>query len=80
MKRWLSQCPLHGRCHCMAILSHAFVDNFKKHFKVKIQSLSDEDIVFDLVGIDASIANAFRRILLAEVPTMAIEHVYLWNN
>ncbi|ETV76674.1 hypothetical protein H257_09157 [Aphanomyces astaci] len=60
--------------------SHAFVDNFKKHFKVKIQSLSDEDIVFDLVGIDASIANAFRRILLAEVPTMAIEHVYLWNN
>ncbi|CAK4618702.1 hypothetical protein LEN26_020924 [Aphanomyces euteiches] len=60
--------------------SHAFVDNFKKQFKVKIQSLTEEDIVFDLIGIDASIANAFRRILLAEVPTMAIEHVYLWNN
>jgi DNA-directed RNA polymerase I and III subunit RPAC1 len=42
--------------------------------------LSDEEIVFDLIGIDASIANAFRRILLAEVPTMAIEHVYIWNN
>lgn len=35
---------------------------------------------FDLVGVDASIANAFRRILLAEVPTMAIETVFVFNN
>jgi hypothetical protein len=35
---------------------------------------------FDLVGIDASIANAFRRLLLAEVPTMAIETVFVFNN
>ena len=35
---------------------------------------------FDLIGVDAAIANAFRRILLAEVPTMAIEDVYIWNN
>jgi DNA-directed RNA polymerases I and III subunit RPAC1 len=33
-----------------------------------------------LVGIDASIANAFRRILLAEVPTIAIEDVFVYNN
>lgn len=32
------------------------------------------------MGVDASIANAFRRILLAEVPTMAIETVYIFNN
>jgi len=32
------------------------------------------------VGVDASIANAFRRILIAEVPTIAIEHVYVFNN
>jgi DNA-directed RNA polymerase I and III subunit RPAC1 len=25
---------------------------------------------FDLIGIDASIANAFRRILIAELPSM----------
>ncbi|KAJ3573100.1 hypothetical protein NP233_g2646 [Leucocoprinus birnbaumii] len=31
-------------------------------------------------GVDASIANAFRRILIAEVPTMAIERVYVWDN
>ncbi|MEQ2178394.1 hypothetical protein GOODEAATRI_013650 [Goodea atripinnis] len=35
---------------------------------------------FDMVGIDAAIANAFRRILLAEVPTMAIEKVFIYNN
>jgi DNA-directed RNA polymerases I and III subunit RPAC1 len=35
---------------------------------------------FDLVGVDASIANAFRRILIAEVPTMAIETVYVFQN
>lgn len=35
---------------------------------------------FSLIGVDASIANAFRRILLAEVPTLAIEFVYVHNN
>ena len=33
-----------------------------------------------MVGIDASIANSFRRILLSEVPTMAIEKVHVYNN
>jgi DNA-directed RNA polymerase I and III subunit RPAC1 len=33
-----------------------------------------------LVGIDASVANAFRRIMIAEVPTLAIEHVFINNN
>ena len=43
-------------------------------------NLSENEIEFDMVGIDASIANAFRRILLAEVPTMAIEKVHIYNN
>ena len=43
-------------------------------------SLTDQEIEFDMVGIDAPIANAFRRILLAEVPTMAIEKVHIYNN
>ena len=33
-----------------------------------------------MIGIDASIANSFRRILLSEVPTMAIEKVHVFNN
>lgn len=35
---------------------------------------------FDLIHIDASIANTFRRILLAEVPSLAIETVYVQTN
>ncbi|KAF6746738.1 DNA-directed RNA polymerase [Ephemerocybe angulata] len=53
---------------------------FKKNLTVKVQRLSQHSIDFDLVGVDASIANAFRRIMLAEVPTVAIEHVYVWDN
>ncbi|TDH72057.1 uncharacterized protein CCR75_009227 [Bremia lactucae] len=60
--------------------SYSFVEQFKSQVKVKIQSLKDDEIVFDLLGVDAAIANALRRILLAEVPTMAIEHIYIWNN
>jgi DNA-directed RNA polymerases I and III subunit RPAC1 len=35
--------------------------------QVKVQRLSQRSIDFDLVGVDASIANAFRRIVIAEV-------------
>ena len=38
------------------------------------------DASFSLIGIDASIANAFRRILIAEIPTLAIEYVFVHNN
>ena len=38
------------------------------------------EMEFDMIGIDASIANSFRRILLAEVPTMAIDRVMIFNN
>ena len=40
----------------------------------------DNNLVFELIGCDASFANALRRILLSEVPTVAIENVYMWNN
>lgn len=48
--------------------------------KVIVTRLSDASCEFDLIGVDASIANAVRRVLMAEVPTVAIEHVYIWNN
>ena len=53
---------------------------FKKRFKVEMQSLDANDMAVDLIGIDPAIANALRRILIAEIPTMAIEHVYVVNN
>ena len=33
-----------------------------------------------MVGIDTPFANAFRRILIADVPTMAVEEVFIYNN
>ena len=65
-------------------------------FKVKIFRNTFDQLEFDMIGIDASITNAIRRILLAEVytscyindgsfipsqvPTMAIEKVLMYNN
>ncbi|KIS69975.1 putative DNA-directed RNA polymerases I and III subunit protein [Mycosarcoma maydis] len=51
-----------------------------QNLKVIVTRLSDASCEFDLIGVDASIANAVRRVLMAEVPTVAIEHVYIWNN
>ena len=67
--------------------------------RIDIQRISEDTIEFDLIGVDAAIANAFRRILIAEVrflvslqkeaarcngvaqvPTIAIENVYVLNN
>lgn len=53
---------------------------FKDNFRISIISEDEESIVFDMVGIDAPVANAIRRILLSEVPTMAIETVYIYKN
>ncbi|KAF4362320.1 hypothetical protein CsatB_013329 [Cannabis sativa] len=56
------------------------LDNFCDNFKVKVIRLTEEDMEFDMIGIDPALANAFRRILIAEVPTMAIEKVLIANN
>lgn len=55
-------------------------EQFQNSFRVEIMSLTEEAMEFDMVGIDAAIANAFRRILIAELPTMAIEKVLIANN
>ena len=39
-----------------------------------------EKIEFDMIGLDPAIYNTLRRIMLAEVPSMAIERVLIYNN
>ncbi|KAF2436548.1 RBP11-like subunits of RNA polymerase [Tothia fuscella] len=56
------------------------VESFKKNFRVQIHELNPDESTFSLIGLDASIANAFRRILIAEIPTLAIENVFINNN
>ncbi|EMR63209.1 putative dna-directed rna polymerases i and iii 40 kda polypeptide protein [Eutypa lata UCREL1] len=53
---------------------------FRQNFQVQFHSNQQFDAQFSLIGIDASIANAFRRILIAEIPTLAIETVFVNNN
>ncbi|MBN3317826.1 RPAC1 protein, partial [Atractosteus spatula] len=53
---------------------------FEENFRIDVVRMDENTLEFDMVGIDAAIANAFRRILLAEVPTMAIEKVFVYNN
>ncbi len=45
------------------------METFQKHFKIEIQEIDFEEnsMVFDMSGVDTSLANAFRRILLSEV-------------
>lgn len=57
--------------------------NFSKFkSKLKIVRVRREPMVieFDMIGIGAAFANAFRRIMLSEVPSMAIEKVHIYNN
>ncbi|KAJ4495007.1 DNA-directed RNA polymerase [Lentinula edodes] len=56
------------------------LESFKKNLTVRTHRLSQRSIEFDIIGIDASIANAFRRIMIAEVPTIAIDQVYIFDN
>ncbi|CAB1343596.1 unnamed protein product [Coregonus sp. 'balchen'] len=56
------------------------LQKFQKNFRIDVVQMDETSLEFDMVGIDAAIANAFRRILLAEVPTMAVEKVFIYNN
>ena len=46
--------------------AHNF-DEWEERMNIEIVSMDERDMVFDLVGVDVSIANALRRILIAEV-------------
>ena len=52
----------------------------KEPIQIEIQELDDEKIKFSLANVDASMANALRRIMIAETPIMAIEFVNVLNN
>jgi len=56
------------------------LERFKQGLQIKFHQNRPYDAAFSLVGVDASVANAFRRILLAEIPTLAIEDVFVFDN
>lgn len=44
------------------------------------ESTNKYELEFDLIGFSAALANVYHRILLSEVPSMAIEKVFMLNN
>ena len=52
----------------------SFIESLQKRLKIRIISMDDNDVEFDLIGVDASIANALRRIMLAEVKYHSTNH------
>ncbi|XP_054715003.1 DNA-directed RNA polymerases I and III subunit RPAC1-like [Uloborus diversus] len=58
------------------------LDDLKENLKMKIIEIDKEkyEMEFDIIGIGAPIANAIRRILIAEIPTMAIDKIHMFNN
>ena len=57
-----------------------FAKDFAANLKLKVRKYDDMFMEFEVEGISCSIANALRRVMIAEVPTMAIEHVFIVNN
>mmetsp|Transcript_5942 Transcript_5942/g.8944 ORF Transcript_5942/g.8944 Transcript_5942/m.8944 type:complete len:347 (+) Transcript_5942:94-1134(+) len=58
----------------------SYPEAVRNTLQISLFSQSDDELTFDLSGIDVSIANALRRIMLSEVPTMAVENVYIEMN
>lgn len=56
------------------------IEKFKNKFEIKITNMGERTGTFDLIHIDTSISNAFRRIMIAEVPSVAVETVYMFMN
>jgi len=54
--------------------------DFKKKLRIKVIRREHMEMEFDMIGVDASLASAFRRLLISDVPTMAIEKVHIYNN
>jgi DNA-directed RNA polymerase subunit D len=48
--------------------------------RVEVLSLTDDTVRFILEGVDVAFANALRRTMIAEVPCMAIDDIFIFDN
>lgn len=52
----------------------------KDNIDISVTRNSEEFLEMEMKGIDAALANALRRIIIAEIPTMAFHKVFLFQN
>ncbi|KAL8452989.1 hypothetical protein Emag_002075 [Eimeria magna] len=82
------ECTLEGPRESASVAAESDpfdIELFKQGLDLKILESSEERIVLQLRGCDASLANALRRILISEVPTVALETIQacgapMWQN
>lgn len=55
-------------------------ERFKRQLQIVVVRYEENELEFDMIGVSPAIANAFRRLMLSEVPSMAIEKVHIYNN
>lgn len=55
-------------------------ETFAADPKIQLRSLTDQRADFILSNVSLSFANALRRVIIAEVPTVAIDTVEIMNN
>ncbi|EAA10097.5 AGAP008771-PA, partial [Anopheles gambiae str. PEST] len=54
--------------------------SFKRKLQIVVVRYDENELEFDMIGVSCAIANVFRRLMLSEVPSMAIEKVHIYNN
>ncbi|CAG9477226.1 DNA-directed RNA polymerases I and III subunit RPAC1, putative [Plasmodium vivax] len=60
---------------------HLFdINEFEKNLEMKMHKNEENLLILEVKNLNVSIANALRRIMLAEVPTIAIEKVNIFQN
>eukprot|EP00740_Mantoniella_antarctica_P010139 CAMPEP_0181378888 /NCGR_PEP_ID=MMETSP1106-20121128/18711_1 /TAXON_ID=81844 /ORGANISM="Mantoniella antarctica, Strain SL-175" /LENGTH=518 /DNA_ID=CAMNT_0023497801 /DNA_START=121 /DNA_END=1677 /DNA_ORIENTATION=- len=69
-----------GAYNAVGIDNTFSMEGFRDAFRLEVTAMDEEKVEFEMQGISPAIANAFRRILISEVPTMAIEKVFIVNN
>lgn len=63
-------------------MCHVFLKSEPRdNFQIRVlEHPSVHELVLEFIHVDVSFVNALRRILISEIPTVALEHVYMWNN
>lgn len=51
------------------------------NFQIRVlETINEYHTVYEILNVDVSFMNALRRILLSEIPTVALENIYMWHN
>ncbi|OTF78539.1 hypothetical protein BLA29_011706, partial [Euroglyphus maynei] len=56
------------------------IDRTLNVLTIRIQSITNDEIDFDIIGLKPFFVNTIRQLILNEIPTMAIEDVYFQKN